>query len=334
MQNKVQNNTCSHLTCSTDADISKITKVSVIISIFMIIEFWGHYRTNSLSLLADSLHLLVDIFGFGVSLFSLYWSKKSSNSRMTFGYHRIEIIGSLFSIGLIWVAVAYLIFESIHKIIHPKEIDGGMFFGIAVVGFFVNLLAIYVLHYDDYSHQLKHKNLNIRAAYIHIIGDLIQSVGVIIAGIFTFFYPGKIIFDVLCTISFSIIVLGSTFFVIKDGFYILAEGAPKNISVDEIKGDILELDNVYKVLEIYTWTLSTNCNAVMITVMADDLLISDYEQLLRTIRKILSEKYDFGVINIQIDTPCSHYGTDGFLVDGTCIDVQKTLFNNDSYIQQ
>ncbi|WUR02188.1 zinc transporter [Vairimorpha necatrix] len=325
MVNKQQDSSCSHLTCSNNADFSKILKVSIIITIFMLIEFWGHYRTNSLSLLADSLHLFVDVMGFGVSLGALYWSKKGANSKMTFGYYRIEIIGSLLSISLIWVAVGYLICEAIHKLVHPKEIDGGMFFAIAVVGFFVNLISIYVLHYDEYSHHLKHKNLNIRAAYIHIIGDLIQSVGVIIAGIFTYFYPKYVIFDILCTISFSVIVLGSTIFVIRDGFYILAEGAPKDIVVDDIKTDILDIENIYKIIDIYVWAISTNRYATMITVLADDLLINDYEKLLQKIKAVLSAKYNIDVVNIQIETPMSHYGQNGFLVDGTCIDIQKSI---------
>ncbi|KAK6090977.1 hypothetical protein P3W45_000222 [Vairimorpha bombi] len=333
MIDKKHSAACSHLTCSNDADISKIIKVSIIIGIFMMLELWGHYKTNSLSLLADSLHLLVDIMGFAVSLGALHWSKKKANSRMTFGYHRIEIIGSLISIGLIWIAVGYLLVESIHKVVHPKEIDGGMFFGIAVVGFFVNLLAIYVLHYEDYNHQLKHKNLNIRAAYIHIIGDLIQSVGVIMAGVFTYFYPNRIIFDILCTISFSLIVLSSTIYIIRDGFYILAEGSPKDIHIEDIKNDIIEIENIYKILEIYIWALSTNRNATMIKVLADDLLINDYESLLKRIQKIVSEKYGIDVVNIQIDTPNSYYGQTGFLIDGTCVDIQKSLCCDD-FIQK
>lgn len=316
--------TCSHRTCSNDADISKIIKVSIIIGIFMLLELWGHYKTNSLSLLADSVHLLVDIFGFGVSLGALHLSKKPATLKMSFGYHRIEIIGSLISVSLIWLAVGYLLFESIHKIVHPKEIDGGMFFAIAVIGLFVNILAIYVLHYKDYNHQLKHKNLNIRATYIHILGDLIQSVGVILAGIFTFFYPKNSMFDVICTILFSIIVFSSTIFIIKDGLHILSEGTPKGINIKDIKNDILEIECVYKIINIFVWSLSTNIQAAMINVLVDDLLIYDYEILLKNIKNILKEKYGIEIINIQIDTQNTMEQNNGFIVDGTVIDVQSS----------
>lgn len=325
METKEKHTSCTHLTCSNDADIAKIVKVSILISFFMLLELWGHYKTNSLSLLADSLHLLVDIMGFMVSLVALYWAKKRSNNNMTFGYHRIEIIGSLFSVALIWVAVGYLMIESVHKYIHPKEIDGGMFFAIAVIGFFVNLIAIYLLHYDEYNHKLKHKNLNIRAAYVHIIGDLIQSVGVIIAGCITYFYPSKAIFDILCTVSFSILVLCSSLSVIRDAIHILAEGTPKDVNIDDVKNDLLDIENIYKILEIYSWSLSTNRKAIMTKILAEDLLINDYENLLLRMNKILEEKYLFDVVNIQIDTPSTYYGNSGFVVDGSVVNIKNAL---------
>ncbi|CAD26061.1 ZINC TRANSPORTER [Encephalitozoon cuniculi GB-M1] len=313
---------CSHVTCSNDADIRKISKVLLIILMFMFLELWGHWKTNSLSLLADSLHLLVDIFGFIVSLLSLSWAKKPSNKRMTFGYHRIEIIGSMVSIGLIWAAVGYLVIESFHKYLHPAEIDGGMFFGIAVVGFFVNCICIYVLHYDEYQHKLKHKNLNIRATYVHVVGDLIQSVGVIIAGMVTYFYPSKAIVDVICTMFFSVLVLISTGFVFRDGVYILAEGAPTDLDIDGMRSDIQDVENVYKIVDLYAWSISMNRSAVSIRILADDLLISDYENILLEVNHIIKGKYLVDIVVVQIDTPNTFYGDRGFVVDGVAMDLK------------
>ncbi|AFM99413.1 putative inorganic ion transport protein [Encephalitozoon hellem ATCC 50504] len=322
MHSRKNSTQCSHMTCSNDADIKKISKVLFIILMFMFLELWGHWKTNSLSLLADSLHLLVDILGFIVSLLSLSWAKKPSSKRMTFGYHRIEIIGSLVSIGLIWAAVGYLAIESFHKYLHPSEIDGGMFFTIAVVGFFVNCICVYVLHYDEYQHKLKHKNLNIRATYVHVVGDLIQSVGVIIAGMVTYFYPSKAIVDVVCTMFFSILVLVSTGFVLKDGVRILAEGAPTDLDIDGMRADILEVENVYKIVDLYAWSISMNRSAVSIKVLADEILISDYENILMEVNHILKAKYLVDIVIIQIDTPNSFYRDRGFVVDGVMIDLK------------
>lgn len=324
MQNKKHTGSCSHASCENDADIRKISKILCIVMLFMLLELWGHWRTNSLSLLADSLHLFVDILGFVVSLVSLSWARKPSDERMTFGYHRVEIIGSLLSIVLIWAAVGYLIVESFHKYMHPSEIDGGMFFAIAVVGFFVNCVCIYVLHYDEYQHKLKHKNLNIRAAYVHVLGDLIQSVGVIVAGMVTYFYPSKAVVDVICTVFFSILVLISTGFVFKDAIYILAEGRPSDLDLGMLREDVLAIDNVYKIVDIHAWSVSMNKRALSIKVLADDLLINDYEKILTQISHIAREKYAAEICTVQIDTPNTFYGDTGFVVDGVVIDLKDT----------
>lgn len=324
MQNKKHSLQCSHVFCSNDADIRKISKVFCIILLFMLLELWGHWRTNSLSLLADSLHLFVDILGFIASLVSLSWAKKAPNERMTFGYHRVEIIGSLVSIMLIWIAVGYLVVESFHKYMHPTEIDGGMFFVIAVVGFFVNCACVYVLHYDEYQHKLKHKNLNMRATYVHVVGDLIQSVGVIIAGTITYFYPSKTQVDVICTLLFSILVLTSTGFVLRDAIYILAEGAPEDLDIGSLREDILEVENVYKIVEIHAWSISINRRAISIKILADDLLINDYENILAEVNRLVKEKYSIEISTVQVDTPNTFYGDGGFTVDGVVIDL-KTL---------
>jgi solute carrier family 30 (zinc transporter), member 2 len=322
MQTKKHSISCTHSTCSNDIDIKKISKVLCITIFFMLLELWGHWKTNSLSLLADSLHLLVDVLGFIVSLVSLNWARKGSDARMTFGYHRIEIIGSLLSIMFIWVAVGYLIVESIHKYVHPAEIDGGMFFTIAVVGFFVNCLCIYILHNDDYQHKPKHKSLNIRAAYVHVLGDLIQSIGVIFAGMVTYLYPSKAIIDVFCTLFFSVLVLVSTCFVFRDAIYILAEGAPSDISLENIRMDILKIENVYKVVELYSWSISMNRRVICVKILADDLLINDYELILSNIKLLLREKYALDISVVQIDTPNTFYGDSGFVVDGVVIDLK------------
>ncbi|EJW02667.1 cation diffusion facilitator family transporter [Edhazardia aedis USNM 41457] len=173
---------------STDQDIRKIAKVLVVVFLFMLLEIWGHYSSNSLSLLADSVHLLVDFLGFLVSLTALKWTQLKPTKKMSFGYSRVEIIGATVSIFLIWVATGYLVAKSYQKMLLPESINSEIFVVISVIGLLVNLYCLYALH-DQHEKAGEHRNLNIRAAYIHVIGDLIQSVGVIIASILVYINP-------------------------------------------------------------------------------------------------------------------------------------------------
>ncbi|KAI5170375.1 solute carrier family 30 (zinc transporter), member 2 [Pancytospora epiphaga] len=307
---------CISHTCMHDADISKIFKVSIIIFIFMIVELWGHFKTRSLSLLADSLHLLVDISGFVVSLLSLKLSKKNESSKMTWGYQRVEVLGALLSVILIWIAVFYLAVESFHKYVHPHEIDGRTFLGIAVIGLLVNLVCMYILHNGDHQHSTEKKNLNLRATYVHVIGDVIQSIGVIIASIVIYFYPKFVIADILCTLFFAGIVLWSTFYVIRDGVYILAEGAPNSVDQNAIKEFVLSEPAVIKITQMKIWSLSVNNHAIMLTILADNLLIKEYEEMLQKIRGYLTKTYKLDTINIQIDTPGTGMDNTGLVISG------------------
>lgn len=322
-------------------DIKKISTIFVFIAVFMTIELWGHIKTRSLSLLADAIHLLVDISGFIVSIITLRLSKRKPDTKMTFGYGRAEIIGALFSVFFIWAAVLYLMAESIHKYLHPKEIDGKTFLIIAIAGLFVNIVCIIVLHFDG-GHCHHHgainggcahlsdnnessckrsekKNLNMRATYIHVIGDIIQSVGVLIASIIIYIFPSAVITDVLCTVFFAGLVLYSTYFVVGDAIRILSEGTPKGVEVDEIKEKILKMPKVIKITDIKTWSISVNKMSIAIKILMDGHNLQEYEVSLKAIKDYLRNEKEFEFVNIQVDTPLTIQKISGSAIEGISI---------------
>lgn len=301
----------AHQFCSYDRDIRKISFVFIFISIFMMIELWGHFKTRSLSLLADALHLLVDISGFIVSIVTLKLSKRAPNNQMTFGYERTEVIGALFSIFFIWTAIIYLMAESVHKYLHPKEIDGKTFLTIAVVGLVVNVLCMLILHFQHgvhggCAHGSPQQTLNMRATYIHVVGDIIQSFGVVVASAIIFFFPKAVIADVLCTLFFACLVFVSTYYIVKDAIRILSEGTPKGVQVDEIKRKVLSISKTIKVTDIKVWNISVNKRSLTIKVLIEDGNIKAYESTLLVLKAYLSKEMKFDFVNIQIDTPLTN----------------------------
>lgn len=284
-----------------DTDIHKIFKVMSIITMFMLFELWGHWHSNSLSLLADSVHLLVDILGFLVSLIALGWTKKRCNNRMTFGYYRYEVIGALISILFIWIATAYLIAESVKRFLYPVKINEKSFVLIAIIGFFVNLFCLHFLHHKHPENHIN-TNLNMKATYVHIIGDLIQSCGVLLASALTLFFPQIIFFDIACTFVFAFIVIISTLFVVGEALSILVESSPKKISVKNITSDLLKHDKVLEVIDIKVWSIGVNKHACMVILLSDNILIVEYEMILTQIKDMLSKKYMFSYLTVQIET--------------------------------
>lgn len=296
-------------------DINRLLKALGIILVFMLIELWGHYKTNSLSLLADALHLVVDISGFLISILTLLVSNKKATKRMNWGYQRVEIIGAMGSVILIWIALGYLIKESIKRYAHPYDIEGGTFLWIAIVGLLFNIACMYVLHQSNE----KQKNLNIRAAYVHVLGDIVQSIGVIIASFIIYFFPKLVIADIICTFFFACLVFISTFYIIKDGLIILAEGAPVEIDQTKIRDWVLTNENVLKVLDIKLWSLGVKSYAIIIKILVDHIMINEYEDLLAETREYLKDFIDEDKITIQIDTLKTYKDEYNLIVDGTLL---------------
>ena len=151
----------------------------------MIIEFIGGYISNSLAIMTDAAHLFSDVTGFAISIFSVTLSTVPKTKVFTYGYHRAEILGAMASILLIWLITIVLMVLAYDRIKNPTIVDAKIMFAIAGIGLLVNLIMMFVLKTDE--NEEEEENMNVRAAYIHVIGDAIQSVGVIAASVIIYF---------------------------------------------------------------------------------------------------------------------------------------------------
>ena len=232
----------------------------------------GGVLSGSLAILTDAAHVFSDILGFCISIISMHITTRPASVSMSYGFHRAEIIGALLSIALIWGLTAWLLSESIHRLVHPTDVEGFVMLMTACGGLAGNIIMGLVLghthnhkhsgegHSHDHSHEHSHdhshskphnyeknndfqktpqtliktKNLNMKAAIIHVLGDALQSVGVIIAGIVIYFNPSYSQADPVCTILFSIIVMFTTIPIVKDCIRVLMEGTPAEINPGEI----------------------------------------------------------------------------------------------------
>lgn len=289
----------NHELTNTDHDIRTLSKLLIVVFCFMILELWGHFHSNSLSLLADSVHLFVDFFGFFISLIALKLTKKRPTPKMSFGYSRIEILGALFSVSLIYCATFYLIYESYRKVRSPGIVDSKTFLVISLIGFFVNLTCMYLLH-KPHEKEGQHRNLNIRAAYIHVIGDMIQSLGVIIASLVMYINPKLVVVDIICTLIFASIILMSTFYIIRDILYILMEACPQDVKITEIVSELSVITNFVDVVKLHCWNISPNVKAIAVVIKISE--IWKYERGMLKAKNILRDKFGFEFVVIQFDT--------------------------------
>ena len=276
----------------------KLKIISTVCCSFMIIEFICGYLAGSLAIMSDATHLLSDLAGFLISLFSLIVAMKPANRDFTFGYHRFEVLGALASILIIWGLTIWLLMAAIWRIQHPNPIVGFLMVCIAAGGLVFNIIMNRVLAYnpvvnsmddgmgaikksseeeinleeplldsiDDISSEEFKHNLNaddnpvIRAAYIHILGDMIQSAGVLLAALIIYFFqdthPGVRIVDPICTFCFAIVVLCTTLPVSRDCFYVLLESTPRDLDIESLYNELSSINGVISVHDIHTWNIS------------------------------------------------------------------------------
>lgn len=258
----------------------KLIIASILCVIFMIGEVVGGYLSSSLAIATDAAHLLTDFASFMISLFSLWVASRPPTRRMSFGWYRAEVIGALTSVLMIWVITGVLVYLAIDRIVNEDfEIDSTIMLITSAVGVVVNIVMGLTLHQHghshshhgneserypaDTSHNTNHQeNINVRAAFIHVVGDFIQSLGVLTAALIIFFKPSWLIVDPICTFLFSALVLITTFAILKDTIMVLMEGIPKGIDFAEVMNTFLQIDGVVKVHNLRIWALSLDKTAL------------------------------------------------------------------------
>ena len=258
---------------------------------FMVVEIVGGYYANSLALMSDGAHMLTDAGAMVFSLFVYWISRRPATPEMSFGYHRAEILGALASGLVIWLVAGFLIFEAISRLGSPPEVRGPVVFVIAGVGLVVNLVSMKFLHSAQQS------NLNVRAAYLHMFTDLLGSVGALISGA-VIWLTGWTLIDPIVTLLFSVIMLFSSWKLVKDSVGILMESTPSHVDPAQVGQELKGLRGVQDMHDLHVWSVSSGRLALSV-----HLISAESEMVLNEANEVLERK--FGIIHttIQVEHP-------------------------------
>ncbi|PKY40367.1 cation efflux protein [Rhizophagus irregularis] len=225
---------------------SKLWIAIVISLLFFVIELIGGFIAGSLALLSDSFHLLSDVVSFAISLLSIYLARRPATKSLSYGYHRAEILVALVSIFLIWGLTGYLCYEAYDRIQHPIDVDGKTMCFVASIGVAVNIV-------HSHSHGSDHGNsVNVRAALLHVLGDFLSSLGVLISSIVIMLDDSKTWVDPLCTFFFSALVMATTFGILRSGIRVLMEATPSHIDVHSVRKDLKGIEGVKNIHELHS----------------------------------------------------------------------------------
>ena len=270
--------------------------LATLLNVFItVVEIIGGIMANSLALLSDALHNLSDTIAILLAYIAQKVSRRKSNEQKTFGYKRIEILAAFFNALLLIGISVFLVFEAIKRFNDPEPIKGLLMFIVATAGLIFNLLAVLILK--------KHSNssLNIRSAYLHLLGDTLSSVAVIIGGILIYFFE-IIWIDPLITILISLYIVKETWGVFKQSADILMQATPKGINIHSIITDLEKLEGIANIHHVHTWGLSdSDFHFECHTELTEDLSVSETSHIKEQMGKILHEKYGIGHLTVQFD---------------------------------
>ncbi len=256
------------------------------------VELVGGYLANSLALISDGIHMLMDSGALILSLFVVWVSKRQAPKGYTYGYQRVEILGALLNGLLVWLISGFLIFESIDRFSAPPEVKGGMVFWIATVGLASNLASMYFLHRSSKS------DLNVRAAYVHMISDSIGSVGAMLAG-GVIALTGWRLADPIITVALAMLMLWSSWSLVKEAVGILLERSPAHLRLEEIEHALEHLEGVSGIHDLHVWTLSSGSVALSVHLVGERS--RDMGELLHEAAHVLEEHFSITHTTIQVE---------------------------------
>lgn len=267
--------------------------------IILVAEVAGGWFANSLALLSDAGHVLTDIFALGLAWFAIAQAERPANAKKTFGYHRVGILAALINAFTLILITIWILWEAIVRFQHPEPVQPLVMFLSAGVGIAVNL-------YIGFCLQKETDNLNIRAATLHVFGDVAASVAVVIAGVvilLTGWFPA----DPILSVGIACLIALGAWRILRETTDILLESVPKEINLSVLVRDMMRVKGIQDVHDLHVWCIANSMYALSCHAQIEDLPPSQSAIILSSLETMLQEKYRIGHTAIQFESH-SHQG--------------------------
>ena len=267
----------------------------VLNAMITLIEILGGILSNSLALVSDAIHNLSDTLALALAWLANRVGKRKPDARHTFGYQRIEILSAFINASILTAVSVYLIYEAIIRFLHPEPVKSGLMFIIAMFGLFANLISMLFLHRDS-----KH-SMNIKAAYLHLLGDTLSSVAVV-GGAILIRYTGIQWIDPGLTLIISIIIIRQAYLILRESTDILMQSTPGHLNLEDVKTLLEKHPLVRNVHHIHCWQLQdrkVHFEAHLETCL--DMKLSDSGELRAEIETMLHDHFKINHVTLQIE---------------------------------
>jgi cobalt-zinc-cadmium efflux system protein len=263
-------------------------------ALILIAEVVGGLVTHSLALLSDAAHVLLDMLALGMSYVALRLAARPADDRHTYGYHRFEVLAALANGSLLFVMAVGIFREAWRRFQAPEPVLAGPMLVVAVIGLGVNLVVMRVLGDHD------HDDLNVRSAWLHVLGDMLSSVGVIAAGLIILL-TGWTLADPLVSMLIGLVILVGAGRVLRQALHVLLEGTPEGLSPSQITRTMREVPGVSEVHDLHIWTVSPGYVALSAHVVLDERSFPEAQDVQTGLRQMLAGRFSIHHTTIQVE---------------------------------
>ena len=280
--------------------IQKKSKKTLYVTLFLtlffaLMELFGGLFSNSLSLVGDSFHMFSDVLALGASMVAIYFEAKKPTEKFTYGFLRLEVVVAFLN-GIVLMLISVgMIYESVIRFFNPREIDFGSMFFIALIGLIFNIVITWIL----FSSTKKENNINIKSAMLHFLGDLLNSVGVIISSIIIYF-TNFVYIDIIMSVVISVIIFIGGYKISKEAFFILMEAVPSEVDLNTLRNELLNIDGIKNIHELHVWKNDNEEISFTAHILLDNYEKHNNYRIINEIKQKLA-LYDTFHMTVQIE---------------------------------
>jgi len=280
-------------------DIAKQTTSRLALSLlltlaFVFIEAIAGLIGNSLALLTDAAHNLTDVIALGLSWYAIRLTSQPANGRKTYGYHRAGILVALLNSTTLVVISLGIFYEAYRRFTNPPEVESGILIGVGLIAVVINIVTALLVK------QGSEHDLNMRSAFLHLMGDVFSTIGAVIAGVIIYFTNANWL-DPFVSVLIGFLILYNAWGILRDALDILLEATPRDVDTNKLVHDVMQVSGVLGVHDLHVWSLTQNLRTMSAHVLTNDLPISDGADIQRQINEIVYHRYNIAHATLQLE---------------------------------
>jgi cobalt-zinc-cadmium efflux system protein len=279
---------------ATQQTLSRLSLSLGLTLAFVAVEAAAGLISHSLALLTDAAHNFTDVIALGLSWYAIRLATRPSNERKTYGYHRAGILVALVNSTTLVVISLGIFYEAWQRFLAPPQVEAGILIGVGLLAFVINLGTALLIKKGS------EEDLNLRSAFVHLMGDVLSTLGAVIAGVVIYF-TGANWLDALVSILIGLLILWNAWGILRETVDILLEATPRDVDLSAMLRDVMQIKGVLGVHDLHVWSISSNLRTMSAHILIDDVSISHGAAIQAAVNELVAHRYNISHATLQLE---------------------------------